>query len=463
MVGQDYHVSPLTTGHTGAILLIKIDEFVKRKGANMPFNFVLPDLGEGITEGEIRKWIVKEGDAVEEHQTVLEIETDKAIVEVPSPRKGKVLEIKKKEGDIALVGETLMTIVLEGEAPTEKIEVEKKPAEKKAGTEEKKTERPKSVSVVGVLPEEEELLEDQAVVKGKEKDKEKEKMTPEVMATPAVRALARELGVRIETVKGTGPSGSVIAEDLKKVSGRVQQPAEDKAGPVERMALRGLRRTIARNLMLSQRTTVSVTGMDEADITELWELREREKKALQAKGIHLTFLPFLIKAVQHSLAEHPRLNASVDEEREEIVLKKYYSMGIAVDTPEGLMVPVIKDIAKKTVLELAAEIQELSKKAHERKITLEELKGSTFTITNYGHFGGTFATPVINYPDVAILGSGRISDKPWVKDGQIVIRKILPLSLTFDHRVTDGVDASLFLSRVIGYLEDPALLFIESA
>ena len=283
------------------------------------------------------------------------------------------------------------------------------------------------------------------------------------MATPAVRALARELGVRIETVKGSGPSGSITSEDLKKVSGRVQQPAEDKAGPVERLALRGLRRTIARNLMISQRTTVSVTGMDEADITELWELREREKKALQARGIHLTFLPFLIKAVQHSLAEHPRLNASVDEEREEIILKKYYNMGIAVDTPEGLMVPVIKDVGKKTVLELAEEIQELSKKAHERKITLEELKGSTFTITNYGHFGGTFATPVINYPDVAILGSGRISDKPWVKDGQIVIRKILPLSLTFDHRVTDGVDASLFLSKVMAYLEDPALLFIESA
>ena len=426
----------------------------------MPFNFVLPDLGEGITEGEIRKWIVKEGDAVEEHQTVLEIETDKAVVEVPSPRKGKVLEIKKKEGEIALVGETLMTVALEGEGQAAKAVVEEKSVEKKTETEEKKTERPKSVSVVGTLPEEEEELIGHQVLP---EEKEKEKGTPAVMATPAVRALARDLGVRIETVKGSGPSGSIIAEDLKKVSGRAQQPAEDKAGPIERLALRGLRRTIARNLMASQRATVSVTGMDEADITELWELREREKKALQARGIHLTFLPFLIKAVQHSLAEHPRLNASVDEEREEIILKKYYNMGIAVDTPEGLMVPVIKDISKKTVLELAEEIQELSKKAHERKITLEELKGSTFTITNYGHFGGTFATPVINYPDVAILGSGRISEKPWVKDGQIVIRKILPLSLTFDHRVTDGVDASLFLSKVMAYLEDPALLFIESA
>jgi pyruvate dehydrogenase E2 component (dihydrolipoamide acetyltransferase) len=398
----------------------------------MPFDFVLPDLGEGITEGEIRKWIVREGEAVNEHQTVLEIETDKAIVEVPSPRKGTVLKIKKEEGEIAKVGETLMTIALEGEA-----------AEQKPGAGEKKAERPKSVSVVGVLPEEEEEH-------------------VEVLATPAVRALARELGIRLETFKGSGPSGSITLEDVKRAT---EKPAAvgDRLGPVERIPLKGLRRTIARNLMTAQKTTVSVTGMDEADITELWDLREREKKALQAKGVHLTFMPFFIKAVQHSLAEHPLLNASVDETREEIIVKKYYNIGVAVDTPEGLMVPVVRDADKKTILELAAEIQELSRKARERKITLEELKGSTFTITNYGHFGSTFATPVINYPDVAILGTGKISDKPWVKDGQILIRKILPLSLTFDHRVTDGADASLFLSKIINYLEDPALLFIESA
>lgn len=398
----------------------------------MPFDFVLPDLGEGITEGEIRRWVVKEGDSVAEHQTVLEIETDKAIVEVPSPRKGRVLKIRKEEGDIAKVGETLMTIAIEEDEAELTAEV-------KPGAEE----RPRSVSVVGVLPEE-----------GDQK--------AEVLATPAVRALAKELGVRLETVKGSGPSGSITSEDLNKVIRKVQV-SEDRLGPVERMPLKGLRRTIARNLMISQRTTVSVTGMDEADITGLWELREREKKTLQAKGIHLTFMPFFIKAVQHSLAQHPMLNASVDEEKEEIIAKKYYNIGVAVDTPEGLMVPVIRDADKKTILELAADLQELSRKARERKITLDEMKGSTFTITNYGHFGGTFATPVINYPDVAILGTGKISDKPWVLDGRIVIRKILPLSLTFDHRVTDGVDASQFLTKFIGYIEDPDLLFIESA
>ncbi len=384
----------------------------------MSFEFVLPDLGEGITEGEIREWKIKEGDTVEEHQIVLEIETDKAVVEVPSPQKGKVVKIYKDEGEVAKVGEVLMTIAKEGE---------------------KAEERARSVSVVGVLPEEEEIL-----------------------ATPAVRALAKEHGVKLETIRGSGPGGSITEDDVIKASEKLRK-AEDQYGAIERIQIKGLRRAIARNLMASQRSTVFVTGMDEADITELWNLREREKKAMQEKGLHLTFLPFFIKAVQHALTEHPLLNASVDENREEIIIKRYYNIGIAVDTPEGLMVPVIKNADKKTILELATEIQNLSKKARERKITLEEMRGSTFTISNYGHFGGTFATPIINYPDVAILGTGKISDKPWVKDGQIVIRKVLPLSLTFDHRVTDGVDSARFLTKVINYLEDPALLFIESA
>ncbi|HSB51547.1 MAG TPA: 2-oxo acid dehydrogenase subunit E2, partial [Dissulfurispiraceae bacterium] len=198
-------------------------------------------------------------------------------------------------------------------------------------------------------------------------------------------------------------------------------------------------------------------------VTELSALRKREMKDLLGKGLHLTFMPFFIKAVLHSLYEHPLLNASVDEEKEEVIVKKYYNFGMAVDTPDGLLVPVIKNADRKTILELADEIQRLSERAKKRKISLEELKGSTFTFTNYGHFGGTFATPIINYPDVAIIGTGRIADKPWVRDGKIVIRKILPLSLTFDHRVTDGVDAAVFLTKVIGYLEDPARLFIESA
>jgi pyruvate dehydrogenase E2 component (dihydrolipoamide acetyltransferase) len=389
----------------------------------MPFEFKLPDLGEGITEGEIRKWLFKEGDSVEEHQNVLEIETDKAIVEVPSPRAGRIAKINKEEGETAKVGEVLMTIAEEGEA------VEAKP---------KPQEMAKSVSVVGVLPEEEEML-----------------------ATPGARAAARELGIKVEEVRGTGPGGSVTLDDVRKAASAAGK-AEDRYGPSERVALKGLRKTIAKNLITAQHTTAFVTGMEEADITELWDLREREKKSLIDKGVHLTFLPFVIKAVQHALAGHPLLNASIDDELEEIIIKKYYNIAIAVDTPDGLMVPVIKDADKKTILDLSLEIQSLSVKAKERKIKIEEMKGSTFTITNYGHFGGTFATPIINYPDVAILGTGRISQKPWVKGGRVVIRRILPLSLTFDHRVTDGVDASQFLAKIVNYLEDPALLFIES-
>jgi pyruvate dehydrogenase E2 component (dihydrolipoamide acetyltransferase) len=214
--------------------------------------------------------------------------------------------------------------------------------------------------------------------------------------------------------------------------------------------------------MASQQHTAFVTGMEEADITELWELREREQKAVEAHGTHLTFLPFFIKAAQHGLREHPYLNAAIDDASETIILKKHYHFGIAVETPDGLMVPVIRDVDKKSILELAAEIQGLGAKARERTISLDEMKGSSFTITNYGHFGGTFATPVINWPDVAILGFGRISERPWVHRGEIAIRRILPISLTFDHRITDGADAAEFLGKVARYLEDPGLLFIES-
>jgi pyruvate dehydrogenase E2 component (dihydrolipoamide acetyltransferase) len=393
----------------------------------MAYEFKLPDLGEGITEAEVRKWLVKEGDEIAEHQNVLEVETDKAVVQVPSPRGGKVLKLNKEEGDTAKVGEPLMTIAEKGEEIEEK---EEKPEP--------------SVTVVGELPE-----------------------APEeaVLAAPAVRQLAKERGIDLKKIKGTGPGGTITRDDvLKKAEERPPEEREkDEYGPVERVPVRGLRKTIARNLMKSQKSTVSVTVMEEADFTELWDLREREKVPLAEKNIHLTFLPFIMKAVQHSLLSGFHLNSMLDEEHEEIVIKKYINLGIAVDTPEGLMVPVIKNVESKSIVALAQELQELSLRARDRKITLDEMKGSSFTISNYGSFGGTFATPLINYPDTAILGLGRITEKPWVRGGKIEIRKILPLSLTFDHRVTDGVEASKFLSRVMDYIQDPALIFVESA
>lgn len=395
----------------------------------MSFDFLLPDLGEGIVEAEVRKWLVAVGDVVEEHQPVVEVETDKAVVEVPTPRGGTVLSLAHGEGQVARVGEPLLTLALAGEGDVPK---------------------PRSFSVVGELPEAEEEAAPAAAPAG-----------APVLATPAVRALAREKGIPLEGIHGSGPRGSITREDLLAVAGGVGSAASE-FGPVERIPFRGLRRTIARNLLKSHQMTVCVTGMEEVDVTELSELRQREQAALDTRGVHLTYFPFIIKAVQHALREHPLLNAAVDEEGEAIVLKKYCNMGFAVDTAEGLLVPVLCNVEQKSIIQLATELQDLAERARQRTITLAEMKGSSFTISNFGQFGGGFATPIINYPDVAILGCGRISDKPWVVNGAIAIRKILPLSLTFDHRVTDGGDATRFLSRVAAYLQDPALLFIES-
>ncbi|MDA8155978.1 MAG: dihydrolipoamide acetyltransferase family protein [Actinomycetota bacterium] len=416
----------------------------------MPYEFRLPDIGEGITEAEIRKWLVKEGDVVAEHQSVLEVETDKAVAEVPSPKAGRVLKLGKEEGEIARVGETLLVIET----------VEAKAADKPAGMPEAETAKPEQPEAPQTKPEEKER--ESVTVMGTLPEAGEEES---VLALPAARALAKDMGFAdLRKIKGSGPGGAITREDVLRHSREKTSKAdEDGFGPVKRVPLRGLRRTISKNMVAAQRATAFVTGMEEADVTDLWELREREKGALKKAGLHLTFLPFFIKAAQHALREFPALNAALDDQKEEIVLKNYYNFGIAVATPEGLMVPVLKDVDKKTVLELSREIEALSGKARDRKIALEDLKGNSFTITNYGHFGGFFATPIINAPDTAILGTGRIAEKPWVYRNKIEIRKILHLSLTFDHRVTDGAEAAQFLTRVVQLLEDPALIFIESA
>ncbi len=408
----------------------------------MAFEFKLPDLGEGIAEGEIVKWHVKEGDSVEEHQVIVDVETDKAIVEVPTPKTGTVLKLNCSVGEIIDVGSTLITIEL-GEAVCEKKpDPEVGDSSKAEVVPVKEDDDEEAASVVGSLP-----------------------TTEEFLATPLVRALAKKLGVDLGRVDATGPGGRITEKDVRGAAeGREETVvSDDKYGPVERIQIRGVRRAIARNLIAATKNTAVVTGMDEADMTRLWDLRKREKGVAKERGVHLTFMPFFIKAAQHALRDHPHLNASVDEDRVEIIVKKYYNIGIAVDTPDGLMVSVVKDVDKKTILDLAQEVQELGIKARERKIKLEELKGSSFTITNYGSFGGVYATPIINHPDVAILGTGKIKLKPWVVDGEVVPRRILPISFTFDHRVVDGREAASFMSRFISYVEDPGLLFIESS
>jgi len=413
----------------------------------MSFDFKLPDLGEGIAEVELRKWLVTEGERIAEHQTVLEVETDKAVVEVPAPRAGVVGRIHRQEGETVKVGETLLTIEpqLEEAPQTAPPRAAQSPLPPQAP---QAAQRRPSVGIVGSLPEAEEEVP--AVPK--------EGFSG--LATPMVRKLAREKGIDLARVRGSGPRGCITPEDLDRQQAAVP-PRKASSETEETLPLRGLRRTIARNVLASQRTTAFVTSMEEADITEIWELRGREQGEVESRGTHLTFLPFFMKAAQHALREHPLLNASIDDAAGTIVLKRHYNFGIAVDTPEGLMVPVIRDVDEKSIIELAESIQELGRKARERTISLEDLRGSSFTITNYGHFGGTFATPIINWPDVAILGFGRIVERPWVHRGEIAIRKILPLSLTFDHRATDGADAARFLGKVLRYLEDPALLFIQ--
>ncbi len=390
--------------------------------------FRLPDLGEGIAEVELRKWLVTEGQRVEEHQVVAEVETDKAVVDVPSPHGGIVKSLHGREGDILRVGDILMTIGQETTVPAHH----------------------RSTGIVGELPEAED-----APATGQAS------ASTEVRATPLVRRLARERNIDLQTIRGSGPHGSITPEDL--ATNLPAAPAADESfGPVERLPLRGIRRTAARNVLAAQHRTASVSVMEEADVSELSVLRNREQAAAGTHGSHLTFLPFFIKAVQHALRDYPAFNASIDDNSETIILKKHYHFGIAVETPDGLMVPVIRDVDRKSILDLAAEIQALGQKARERTISLEEMKGNSFTITNYGYFGGLFATPIINRPDVAIMGFGRITERPWVHDGAIAIRTILPISLTFDHRITDGVSAAKFLARVVNFLEDPALLFIES-
>ncbi len=409
----------------------------------MVVEFKLPDLGEGITEGEIRKWLVKEGDEVKKDQSLAELETDKAVVEMPSPAAGKVIKIYHTAGSLVKVGETLVTIGAEGEAaPT--LEARKP-----------------SVSVVGELPEAPEARPPQAPP-----HQAPVSQISEIQALPAVRQLAAQLGVDITKVKGTGPDDRVTEEDVQKAKEAPRErprlvPKFDVYGYIERRPVKGVRRSVAKKMIESQTRAAHVTAMEEADVTELVALREREKKTLMdTRKIHLTYMPFIIKSIVEALKENPILNSSYNDETDEIIIKKYYNIGFAVATEDGLIVPVVKGADQKNIVELAEEVERLAEQTNSRKVDLGDLKGGTFTITNYGVFGGTYGTPIINYPEGAILGTGKIVDAPRVVEGEIKIRKILYLSLSFDHRIMDGADAAKFMNSLRKYLEDPELLLI---
>ncbi|MGD8191164.1 dihydrolipoamide acetyltransferase family protein [Brevibacillus ginsengisoli] len=454
------------------------------------FEFKLPDIGEGIHEGEIVKWHVQPGDTVEEDQVILEVQNDKAVVEIPSPVKGKILELKVAEGTVAVVGDTLVVFEAEGEIPNLPTH----------GHEEAPAAAPvPQAAAPGVEP----GCDIGAQIN---QNATKPLDTPvatttapaapidrkHVLATPSVRKYAREKGVALANVPGTGKLGRITREDVDRflaggapvaqptAQATAPQAAAPQAAPTapaaaaptvhyaaqageleERVPLKGMRKAIAKAMVKSAYTAPHVTIFDEVDVTALVELRKQGKPLAEQKGLKLTYLPFIVKAVVAGLKKFPELNASIDDEKQEIIYKKYYNIGIATSTEEGLLVPVVKGADRKSIFDISGEISELALKARDRKATADELKGSTFSITNIGSAGGMFFTPVINHPEVAILGVGRISEKPVVKNGEIVVAQMLHLSLSFDHRLIDGEPAQRFVNYLKQMLENPTLLIME--
>ncbi|WP_078430611.1 dihydrolipoamide acetyltransferase family protein [Alkalihalobacterium alkalinitrilicum] len=432
----------------------------------MAFEFKLPDIGEGIHEGEIVKWFVKPGDEVKEDDILLEVQNDKAVVEIPSPVEGKILELKVTEGTVAVVGDVLVTIDFEGEAPQsahgDHEEEAPAPAKDEAKAEASKTEE-QATQVVA----ETEVDENRRVV-----------------AMPSVRKYAREKGVNILAVQGTGNNGRITKEDIDsylaggqpETTTAVQEEAASetektpqKAAPVaipeganeERVPLKGIRKAIAKAMVNSKHTAPHVTHMDEVDVTALVAHRKQYKEAAAEQGVKLTYLPYVVKALTAALRKYPTLNASIDDVNEEIVYKNYFNIGIAADTEQGLVVPVVKDADRKSIYSIAEEISELAVKARDGKLSPNEMKGGTCTISNLGSARGAWFTPVINHPEVAILGIGRIEEKAIVKNGEIIAAPVLNLSISYDHRLIDGVTAQNALNHIKRLLNDPQLLLME--
>ncbi|MCC6274093.1 MAG: 2-oxo acid dehydrogenase subunit E2 [Deltaproteobacteria bacterium] len=455
----------------------------------MPKDFIFPDLGEGVAEGELVKWLVKEGDSVKEDQDVAEVETDKALVSIPSPHAGVVEKLHFKEGDKIPVGAALMSF-RDGPAAAA--------PEAKTGPEPKTEPIPDKATVKPSPPPAAEARPDApspAAVKPAPAAPEPKPLegapSPSlsklpVLATPHTRKLARELGVDIETVRGSGENGRVTEDDVRRAAAPGAPAAKpsppraaakaapapatpaapetaaadfEKYGPVQRIPIKGIRRKISEHMLTAAHQTVMVTHIDEAEVDALMQLRQEKKKYAEERGVKLTLLPFLMKACVIALRNYPYLNASLSGD--EIVLKDYFHFGFAVDTEAGLMVPVIRDVDQKSIMRLATELVELSEQARNRSIPLEALKGHSFSITNIGSIGGRAFTPILHYPDSAILGLGRTYQKPVVRGGEIKVSSVLPLCLTFDHRVTDGATAARFTNEVIKYLSDPDLLLLD--
>lgn len=410
------------------------------------YSFKLPDVGEGMHEGEIVKWLVKSGEKITEDQVIVEVQNDKSVVELPSPVNGTVKNILIAEGTVATVGDILATFEVAGAS------------EPDAAT---KTQPPAQLNQQASQPNQ------QAAQQNQPPAQQADISLHDVLAPPGIRKRAREMGIQLAEVTGTGKHGQVTQQDLEGFAEKGQITTETipsiqaNERVEERQPLRGIRKLIAEAMVKSVYTAPHVTVMDEVDVSKLVELREMAKPLAEKKGVKLTYLPFMVKILVAAVQQFPMLNASLDDEHNEIVMKKYYHIGIATDTDHGLMVPVIHDADHKNIWKIAAEIKELAAKAREGKLAVHEMKGSTITITNIGSAGGMFFTPVINYPEAAILGIGRIAEKPMVKNGQIVVGQLMSLSLSFDHRIIDGATAQHAVNYMKQLLENPELLIME--
>ncbi|MDA8193471.1 MAG: dihydrolipoamide acetyltransferase family protein [Thermaerobacter sp.] len=409
------------------------------------YQWILPDVGEGIHEAEIVRWLVGPGDWVGLDQPIADIQTDKSVMEIPSPVAGQVARLFAQEGQLVRIGTVLVEFAVAAPNP--------------AGDAPNGLPPGQSPHQANLAPSSERR----------------------VLATPAVRRLARELGVNLQQVTPGGEGGRVRAEDVRRHA-NAPQPTDDhpvepvepvelveptaplasSPGRMDRVPFRGTRRAIADHMVKAKFTAPHVTTMDEVDVARLVALRESLRPEAERRGVRLTYLPFVLKAAVTALREYPYLNASLDDERAEIVLKREYHIGIAVDDPTGLVVPVLRDVDQKSILQLSVELAALTEKAHARTLSVPESHGSTFTVTNFGSLGGRFATPIINYPEVAILGTGRIEQRPIVlADGSLAARPVMGVVLTFDHRVIDGGLAARFLNRVMGLLGYPERLLLE--
>lgn len=426
----------------------------------MQYTFNFPDLGEGLEEGTILEWYVKEGDSVKVGDSIVQMETDKVVADIPSPKNGTIVARHGSVGDVIHVGAPLVKIELENSAG-ERAGADEKPATQPI------SEQEEGAAVVGTM----ELAGENALLAASDEgSSEKERNQSEsrkVLATPVARAMAKEMGIDINEVTGSGPSGRVKREDIQNfdlqsapVTYR-DKSVDSSEGDVTYLPLTQIRKTIAKNMLHSKHNAAHMSVFEEVEITGLMQLIAKYKPKYADREVKLTYLPFIVKSVAQALKHHPQLNSQIDSENNRMIIRNRYHIAIAVDAPDGLVVPVIRDADRLSIFQIAVQIGELASKARARKLTLKDMKEGSFSITSFGSIGGIFATPVINYPQAGILGIGRIMRTPIVREDEIVIGNIMPLSLTVDHRIVDGGETTRFLKRLMEYLADPVALIME--